>query len=137
MIIGNVLNQGNIKAQFGQVTVTPVDNSNFKSSTQYIGDLDIDAPVPFNVPINSDTPLVGDQKVQVTLTWKDTLLQQNTITQVDTVSFGTAVSQSNQDFSQIQLVILLAIAAGIGGIVFKIKKSKGVPVEKKVTTDAS
>ena len=53
------------------------------------------------------------------------------------VSFGTAAPQTNQDFSQIQLVILLAIAAGIGGIVFKIKKSKRVPIEKKVTTGAS
>ncbi len=137
MIIGNVLNQGNIKAQFGQVTVTPIDNSNFRSSTQYIGDLDIDAPVPFNVPINSDTPLTGDQKVQVTLTWKDTILQQHLITEVDTVSFGTVQPQSNGSFSQIQLVILLAIAAGIGGIVFKIKKSRGIQVEKKVMTDTS
>jgi len=133
MITGNVLNQGNIKAQFGQVTVIPLDNSNLKKSTQYIGDIDIDAPVPFNVPINSDTPPIGDQKVQVTLTWKDTLLQQHTITEVDTISFGTPqVSSSNNfDFNQLQIIILIAIAAGIGGIVFKVKRKK-VSLEKNV-----
>jgi len=137
MIIGNVLNQGNIKAVFGSVTIEPLENSNIKKSNQYIGDIDIDAPVPFNVPVESNGELSGDQKVLVTLTYKDSLLQQHTITQVDMVSFGTAAPQTNQDFSQIQLVILLAIAAGIGGIVFKIKKSKRVPIEKKVTTGAS
>jgi len=137
MIIGNVLNQGNIKAVFGSVTIEPLENSNIKKSNQYIGDIDIDAPVPFNVPVESNGELSGDQKVLVTLTYKDSILQQHTITQVDMVSFGTAAPQTNQDFSQIQLVILLAIAAGIGGIVFKIKKSKRVPIEKKVTTDAS
>lgn len=133
MIIGNVLNQGNVKAVFGQVTVMPLDNSIIKQSSQYIGDIDIDAPVPFNIPINSDTPPVGDQKVQVTLTWKDTLLQQHTITEIDTVSFGTPTAQSsnNFNFNQVQIIILVAIAAGIGGIVFKVRKKK-IPLEKKV-----
>ncbi|MEO9307312.1 exported hypothetical protein [Nitrosotalea sinensis] len=133
MIIGNVLNQGNVKAVFGQVTVLPVDNSVIKKSTQYIGDIDIDAPVPFNIPINSDSPPTGDQKIQVTLTWKDTLLQQHTLTEVDTVSFGTPAvqSSSNPSFNQLQVVILVAIAAGIGGIVFKARKKK-VVLEKKV-----
>lgn len=133
MIIGNVLNQGNVKAVFGQVTVLPLDNSVIKKSTQYIGDIDIDAPVPFNIPISSDTPPTGDQKIQVTLTWKDTLLQQHTITEIDTVSFGSPKAQSgdNSNFNQLQIVILVAIAAGIGGIVFKVRK-KRVVLEKKV-----
>jgi hypothetical protein len=132
MIIGNVLNQGNVKAQFGQVTAIPLDNPIFKSSSQYIGDIDIDAPVPFNIPIISDTPPVGDQRVQVTLTWKDTLLQQHTITEIDTISFGTpTVSNDSSNSSQLQIVILVAIAAGIGGIVFKVRKKK-IALEKKV-----
>lgn len=133
MIIGNVLNQGNVKAVFGQVTVLPVDNSVIKKSTQYIGDIDIDAPVPFNIPINSDSPPTGDQKIQVTLTWKDTLLQQHTLTEVDTVSFGTPTAQpsNTSNFNQLQIVILVAVAAGIGGIVFKVRKKK-VVLEKKV-----
>jgi hypothetical protein len=133
MIIGNVLNQGNIKAQFGQVTVIPLDSPIFKRSSQYIGDIDIDAPVPFNIPINSDTPPIGDQRVQVTLTWKDTLLQEHAITEVDTISFGTPTTQSSggSNFNQLQIIILVAIAAGIGGIVFKVRKKK-IPLEKKV-----
>ena len=137
MVIGNVLNQGNVKAVFGSVTVESLDNSNIKKSSQYIGDIDIDAPVPFNAPVESTRELTGDQKVIITLTYKDSLLETHTISQVDTISFGTENPQSNDNFSQIQLVILLAIAAGIGGIVFKIKKSKRVQVENKVTTDTS
>ena len=134
MIIGDVLNQGNVKAVFGQVTVMPLDNSIIKKSTQYIGDIDIDAPVPFNIPVNSDTVPTGDQKVQVTLTWKDTLLQPHTITEIDTVSFGAPQVQSGNgsNFNQMQIIILVAIAAGIGGIVFKVRKKKAVVLEKKI-----
>ena len=69
----------------------------------------------------------------MTLTWKDTLLQQHTLTEVDTVSFGTPTVQSSSSpsFNQLQVVILVAIAAGIGGIVFKARKKK-VVLEKKV-----
>ncbi|MGC1425762.1 MAG: hypothetical protein WA833_03570, partial [Nitrosotalea sp.] len=133
MIIGNVLNQGNFKGQFGQVTIDPLEGSTIKESSQYMGDLDIDAPTPFNVPATSTTgTLSGDQKILVTLTYKDSLLQSHTLTQIDTVSFGTpVVPQSNTLSSQLQLVILVAIAAGIGGIVFKVKKKK-IPLEKKI-----
>lgn len=133
MIIGNVLNQGNVKGQFAVATIDPLENSTIKEATQYIGDIDIDAPTPFNVPVQSSTTgqLFGDQKVLVTLTYKDTLLQSHTITQVDTVSFGAPIPQSSGSFSQLQLVILVAIAAGIGGIVFKIKKKSKAPAEEK------
>jgi hypothetical protein len=138
MIIGNVLNQGNVKAVFAQVTVLPLYDSTIKQSTQYIGDIDIDAPVPFNIPVNSATPPVGDQKVQVILTWKDTLLQPHTITEIDTVSFGNPPAQpsSNFSFNQLQIIILVAIAAGIGGIVFKVKKKK-IPLEKEIEEESS
>jgi predicted transport protein len=132
-IIGNVLNQGNILGQFGQVTIDPLENSTIKEGSEYMGDLDTDAPTPFNVPIASTTGglVSGDQKVLVTLTYKDTLLQSHTITQVDTVSFGAPVQQSGGGFSQLQPVILVAIAAGIGGIIFKIKRKPKLPLEEK------
>jgi hypothetical protein len=132
-IIGNVLNQGNTLGQFGQVTIDPLENSTVKESSEYMGDLDTDAPTPFNVPVVSTTggPLSGDQKVLVTLTYKDTLLQTHTLTQVDTVSFGPPVQQSNGALSQLQPVILVAIAAGIGGIIFKIKKKPKLPLAEK------
>ncbi len=133
MIIGNILNQGNTKGQFAIVTIQPLEGSAIKETTQYIGDIDIDAPTPFNVPVQSTNgQLSGDQKILVTITYKDTLLQSHTITQIDTVSFGAPAPQSNVNTSQLQLVILVAIAGGIGGIVFKIKKKSKVPIEKKV-----
>ncbi len=133
MIIGNVLNQGNIKGQFAIVTIDPMEGSTIKEATQYIGDIDTDAPTPFNVPVQSTSgQLSGDQKVLVTLTYKDTILQSHAITQVGTVSFGTPAPQAGENSSQLQIVILVAIAAGIGGIVFKIKKKPRKPLEKKV-----
>ena len=135
-IIGNILNQGNIKGQFATVTIEPVDNSNIKKSFQYIGDVDIDAPTPFNIPIEftGDTTY-GKHTVVVTVTYKDTLLQPHTITQEYTITLTNPTPQTN-DNSQIQLIILVAVAAGIGGIVFKIRKAK-IPIIKKVTENPS
>ncbi|HMK33069.1 MAG TPA: hypothetical protein VK431_05540, partial [Nitrosopumilaceae archaeon] len=135
-IIGNILNQGNIKGQFATVTIEPVDNSNIKKAFQYIGDVDIDAPTPFNIPIEftGDTTY-GKHTVVVTITYKDTLLQPHTIIQEDTITLTNPNPQTN-DNSQIQLIILVAIAAGIGGIVFKIRKVK-IPIIKKVTENPS
>jgi LPXTG-motif cell wall-anchored protein len=135
-IIGNILNQGNIKGQFATVTIGPLDNSNIKKSFQYIGDIDIDAPTPFNIPIEftGDTTY-GKHTVAVTITYKDTLLQPHTITQEDTITLTNPTPQTN-DNSQIQLIILVAVAAGIGGIVFKIRKVK-IPIIKKVKENPS
>lgn len=127
-IIGNILNKGNFKGQFAMVTVDPLEGSTIKHAIEYIGDLDLDAPTPFNVAVESTTgQLAGDQKVLVTLTYTDTLLQDHTITQVHTVSFGAPI-QSTESFPQLPLVILVAVAAGIGGIVFKIKKKTKKPL---------
>jgi hypothetical protein len=135
-IIGNILNQGNIKGQFATVTIVPIDNSNIKKSVQYIGDLDIDAPTPFNIPVDfTGNPTFGENNVVVTVTYKDSLLQPHIITQEDTVTLVNPIPQSN-DNSQLQLVILVAIAAGIGGAIFKVRKAK-LSITKKVTQNSS
>ncbi len=135
-IIGNILNQGNIKGQFATVTVEPIDNSNIKKSFYYIGDLDIDAPTPFNIPIDfAGEPTYGEHKVVVTVTYKDSLLQPHTITQENTITLPNLKPQTS-DNSQIQFIILIAVAAGIGGVVFKIRKSK-IPLTKKVKENSS
>jgi hypothetical protein len=135
-IIGNILNQGNIKGQFATVTIQPIDNSKIKKSVQYIGDIDIDAPTPFNIPIDfSGNPSFGENKVVVTVTYKDSLLQPHTIIQENTITLANPTPQTN-DTSQLQLIILVAIAAGIGGIVFKVRKAK-LPIIKKVAKNSS
>jgi hypothetical protein len=135
-IIGNILNQGNIKGQFATVTIEPIDNSNIKKSVQYIGDIDIDAPTPFNIPIDfTGNPSFGENKVVVTVTYKDSLLQLHAITQENTITLANPAPQTN-DTSQLQLIVLVAIAAGIGGIVFKVRKAK-LPITKKITENTS
>jgi hypothetical protein len=135
-IIGNILNQGNIKGQFATVTIDPVDNSKIKKSVQYIGDIDTDAPTPFNIPIDFiGDPSFGENKVVVTVTYKDSLLQPHTIIQENTITLANPTPQTH-DTSQLQLIILVAIAAGIGGIAFKVRRIK-LSITKKVTKNPS
>ena len=135
-IIGNILNQGNIKGQFATVTIEPIGNSNIKKSVQYIGDIDIDAPTPFNIPIEfTDKPTFGENRIIVTVTYKDSILQPHTEIQENTITLVNPTPQTS-DNSQLQLIILLAVAAGIGGIVFKIRKAK-VLLTKKAAKNSS
>ncbi|MFB5631451.1 MAG: COG1361 S-layer family protein, partial [Nitrosopumilaceae archaeon] len=53
-VIGEIINEGNEDALFGFVTLEPLGDSNIKKSTQYIDEIEIDSPVPFNIPIEFD-----------------------------------------------------------------------------------
>ena len=54
MVIGEIINEGNEDGLFGFVTLESIGDSNIKSNTQFIDEIEIDAPVPFNIPIEFD-----------------------------------------------------------------------------------
>lgn len=135
-IIGNVLNQGNTKGLFGSATVEPLADSNIKKSTQYIGDIDTDAPVPFNIPIEFvGEPRAGEHKVRIIVNYKDSLLQDHTVTQ-ETSIFYKDIKTKTYDLSQISLIVLVIVAGGIGGILLKMGKIKTSAI-KKIKEDSS
>ena len=46
MVIGEIINEGNEDALFGFVTLEPLGDSNIKKQTQFIDEIETDAPVP-------------------------------------------------------------------------------------------
>jgi hypothetical protein len=78
-IVGNILNQGNTLAQFSKISImdqqilnTGKDNSSSSANdpasigtgiSEYVGDLPVNEPVPFNIPVsNSQIQYVLDSK---------------------------------------------------------------------------
>ncbi|MGQ0638610.1 MAG: hypothetical protein ACT4N1_04580, partial [Nitrososphaerota archaeon] len=124
-VIGEILNEGNVNGLFAFVTLEPLGNSNIKKSTQYIDELEPDSPVPFNIPIEFEgEPKVGAHDVRLTVRYKDSLRNENTIT-YDTTIFLKDTSQDKKSvLSDFLQFIILAAVAGIGGAVFTIKKRK-------------
>jgi len=73
-IIGEIINEGNINALFAFVTLEPLEDSNIKKVTQFIDEVEIDSPVPFNIPVEFDgEPKYGEHEIRITLRYKDDL----------------------------------------------------------------
>ena len=72
MVVGEIINEGNEDGLFGFVSIESGDNSNIKSTTQFIDEIEIDAPVPFNVPIEFEgEPRYGEHDITITVRYKD------------------------------------------------------------------
>ena len=115
MVVGEIINEGNEDGLFGFVTLDPKENSNIKSNTQFIDEIEIDAPVPFNIPIEFDgEPQYGEHDITITVRYKDSVRDEIFLSQ-DATIFVKEPSNENQDDSSSMIIIpiLLAIGAGI------------------------
>jgi len=130
-LVGEILNEGNVNGLFAFVTLEPLGSSHIKKSTQYIDELEPDSPVPFNMPIEFDgEPTLEQNDVRISVRYKDSLRNENIIT-YDTTIFLKDNSQDKKpglpDFSQL---MILGIAAAIGGAIFVVKKARKKAVPK-------
>ena len=116
MVIGEIINEGNADGLFGFVTIDPRGNSNIKSNTQFIDEIEIDAPVPFNLPIEFDGKTkYGEHDITITVRYKDSIRDEIFLT-YDTTIFVKEPSNGNEsslDPTTIIIPIILVIGAGI------------------------
>ena len=83
MVIGEIINEGNEDALFGFVSLDANGNSNIKSNTQFIDEIETDAPVPFNIPIEFDgEPEYGEHDVTITVRYKDSVTVEISFTKI-------------------------------------------------------
>ena len=116
MVIGEIINEGNEDALFGFVTLDPREDSNIKSTTQFIDEIEIDAPVPFNIPIEFDGEAeYGEHDVTITVRYKDGIRDEIFLPHDVTifVEEPTTEDDSGPDASLIIIPIIIVIAAGI------------------------
>ncbi|MCH7561468.1 MAG: hypothetical protein IIC67_08940, partial [Thaumarchaeota archaeon] len=116
MVIGEIINEGNEDGLFGFVTLESIGDSNIKSNTQFIDELEIDAPVPFNLPIEFDgEPIYGEHDITITIRYKDSIRDEIFLT-YDTTIFVKEPSNGDgddPDLTMIIIPIILAMGAGI------------------------
>ncbi len=128
MVIGEIINEGNEDGLFGFVTVDPSGDSNIKSTTQFIDEIEVDAPVPFNAPIEFDgEPRYGEHDITITIRYKDStrdeiFLNYDTTILVKEPSNG---DDSSSDPTMIIIPIILAVGAGI----YIIRRRKKAAIE--------
>jgi hypothetical protein len=116
MVIGEIINEGNDDGLFGFVTIDPRGDSNIKSTTQFIDEIEVDAPVPFNLPIEFDGETrYGEHKITITVRYKDSVRDEIFLTH-DATIFVNEPSNGNEDDPDLTMIIIpiiLAIGAGI------------------------
>ena len=128
MIIGEIINEGNIDALFGFVTVDPVGNSNIKKTTQFIDEIEIDAPVPFNVPIEFDgEPQYGEHDIKITVRYKDDVREEHFIIHNATIFLEEPSNDGESGDNTMMIVIPIAIA--IAGAIFVMRRRKKEEIE--------
>ena len=130
-VIGEIINEGNEDGLFGFVTLEGIGDSNIKTVRQYIDEIEIDAPVPFNIPIEFDgEPTYGENDVKITVRYKDSLREEIFVpyeTSVFVPSMEDEVEEPAFDLMEYSQYIVLGIIAIVGAVSFsKIKNRKKV-----------
>ena len=124
-VIGEIINEGNEDALFGFVTLEPMGDSNIIPLTQFIDEIGIDSPVPFNVPLEFDGETkYGEHDIKIIVRYKDSLRDEKFII-YDTTIFVNDLSKSQKSDLDPSQLIILPIVAGIGIFAYlQIKKRK-------------
>ena len=115
MVIGEIINEGNEDALFGFVTLDARGDSNIKSTTQFIDEIEIDAPVPFNIPIEFDgDPEYGEHDVTITVRYKDGIRDEIFLPHEVTIFVEEPETEDETGPDPFMIIIPVIIAIGIG-----------------------
>ena len=126
MIIGEIINEGNEDGLFGFVTVDSGKNSNIKSNTQFIDEIETDAPVPFNIPIEFDgEPRYGEHDITIIVRYKDVVRDEIFFT-YDTTVFVKEVSSDEESSDSTLAIIPILIIIGVGIYVIRRRKKAAI-----------
>lgn len=115
MVVGEIINEGNIDALFGFVTLEGLEDSNIKTTTQFIDEIETDAPVPFNIPIEFDgQPKYGEHDIKITVRYKDDTRDEFFLP-YETTIFVEEPSKDDDSGNIYQMMIIpVLVGAGIG-----------------------
>ena len=126
MIIGEIINEGNEDALFSFVSLEPMGESNIKKQTQFIDEIEIDAPVPFNIPLEFDgEPKYGEHEIKITVRYKDNVRDEIFLPYETTIMVEKpSNSDETQDYSALIIIPIVVIIAVVIFIMRKRKKEE-------------
>ncbi len=127
MVVGEILNEGNEDGLFGFASIEPRGDSNIKPQSQFIDEIEVDAPVPFNLPIEFDgQPQYGEHEVTITVRYKDGVRDEIFVSH-DTLIFVGELSNEEEGGPDASLAVIpIAVAIGMG--IFLMRRRKRQPI---------
>ena len=127
MVIGEIINEGNEDGLFGFVTLDPRGDSNIKANTQFIDEIEIDAPVPFNIPIEfTGDPKYGEHEITLTVRYKDSIRDEIFITHEAIINVEEQATNDRGELDPTMIVIPILLIAGAGIYIMRKRKKAAV-----------
>jgi hypothetical protein len=127
MVVGEIINEGNQDALFGFVSLEPMGDSNIKKQKQFIDEIEIDAPVPFNIPLEFEgEPKYGEHEIKITVRYKDSIRDEIFLPYETTI---LVEEPSNDEPEDNTMMIIIPIAIAIAVAIFVIRRRKKEEIE--------
>ena len=129
MVVGEIINEGNEDALFGFVTLEPLGDSNIKKQTQFIDEIEIDAPVPFNIPLEFEgEPQYGEHQIKITVRYKDNVREEIFVPYEATIFIEEPSNDEGSEDNTMMFAIPIIIAIIVGIILLRRRKKQEIEV---------
>lgn len=120
MIVGEIINEGNEQALFGFVTLEGMGDSNIKTHTQFIDEIEIDAPVPFNIPLEFEgEPQYGNHDIKITVRYKDSTRDEIFLLHETSIMVVEPPDEEGSKVDYLLVIIPALVSAGIVAFVLR------------------
>ncbi len=127
MVIGEIINEGNEDALFAFVTLEPLGDSNIIQQTQFIDEIEIDSPVPFNIPLEFDgEPQYGEHEIKITVRYKDNVRDEIFLPYETTILVEKPSNDEETEDNTMMIAIPVIIAIIIGVILLRRRKKQEI-----------
>ncbi len=127
MVIGEIINEGNEDALFSFVSLEPLGESNITPQTQFIDEIEIDAPVPFNIPLEFDgQPKYGEHEIKITVRYKDNVRDEIFLPYETTIIVEEPSNNNETEDNTLLITIPVVIAILVAVFVFRRRKKEEI-----------
>jgi hypothetical protein len=127
MVVGEIINEGNEDALFGFVSLEPLGDSNIKEQTQFIDEIEIDAPVPFNIPIEFDgEPNYGEHEIKITVRYKDNVRDEIFLPYETTIFVEEPSNEDETEDNTIMIIIPIVIVIAVAIFIMRRRKKEEI-----------
>jgi hypothetical protein len=127
MVIGEIINEGNEDGLFGFVSIESKGDSNIKSNTQFIDEIETDAPVPFNLPIEFDgEPRYGEHDITITVRYKDSTRDEIFLNHDATITVNEPPKEDENSIDPTMIIISILLIVGTAFYIIRRRKKAAI-----------
>lgn len=127
MVIGEIINEGNEDGLFGFVSIESKGESNIKSNTQFIDEIETEAPVPFNLPIEFDgEPKYGEHDITITVRYKDSTRDEIFLNHDATITVMEPPKEDENSIDPTMMIVPILLVMGVVFYIIRRRKKSAI-----------